>query len=190
MIPLLLLTAADPAPAELPAHARASADGRFVAVSTSWILPGPGFAVARVEVFDLAAPSVIFDVTVRDDAAGSSLERAEAAAWARASSTVAGLGPLTALPWRGGGAGCAAAVGVTEAPATAQECPEGVAGALPSLTVPVGARATPLAVAGCTWGWQVAGVVETQQGAVVLLGYTAPGMEGGTPRWEAAAVGR
>ena len=73
MLPLTLLLAMDePPPTEL-ATVSFSANGQYALVETRWVLDGPGFPVARVEVFALSTGKHVLDrqVELREGAASA-----------------------------------------------------------------------------------------------------------------------
>ncbi len=200
MIALALLLAAEaPPPTEL-VGVTGSADGHYAAVETRWVLDGPGFPVARIQVLDVTTGAVVEDTRVVTDPTNANigLEGVVLAVRLQARGTldrlkiVVPLGDMEcAAGGCGQGGGCAAEpfvrVALTEAPVSGETCPVGWEGTTPSVRLGSMQVATPIDRPACARAWRVASAYPNAGGAVLVLGYEVPGHEGPAPRFVAVA---
>lgn len=200
MIPLaLLLAAEEPPPTELVAVS-ASVDGKFASVETRWVLDGPGFPVARVQILDLATGAVVEDSRVVTDPTNASmgLDGVIAAARLQAKPTLDRLKiemVLSPIPCAASGcgsrSGCTGGVllpvEMSEASVEGETCPQGWQGTTPTVRLGGTVVSTPLDRPACARSWQAASAYVASGGAVLVLGYEVPGHEGPAPRFVAVA---
>ena len=195
----LLLAAEEPPPTEL-VSVSASADGKFAAVETRWVLDGPGFPVARVQILDLGSGAVMEDSRVTTDPTNASmgLDGVIAAAHLQAKPTLDRLKiavPLAPTPCAASGcgsrSGCAGGVlvpvAISEAGVEGETCPQGWEGTTPTVRLGQSVVSTPLERPACARGWHAAAAYVASGGSVLVLGYEIPGHEGPAPRFLAVA---
>ena len=199
MLPLALLLAMDePPPTEL-ASVSFAPDGKHALVETRWVLDGPGFPVARVEVFDLTTGKHALDkqVELREETASAGLVGATSAARSLFASQLAGYGLPGAAATAsgcadgecGGGAGCATGtdVVVTSAPATGETCPEAWKGEVPTVTVAGRLLSLDTPRIPCARHFVPDRLYSNGAAGVLILAYEMPGHEGPAPRFYALA---
>ena len=200
MSPLTLLLAfAEPLPTELVAVSF-SPEGTRALVETRWVLDGPGFPVARLEVFDLATGKHLLDerVELREAAAAAGLPGATAAAHEQYSSQLAsfGLPAAAATPGTcadgtcGRGAGCfdgGTPVEVATTVVSGETCPENWSGELPTVVVGGKSFAIDAERVPCARHFAAGALYTSGQSGVLILNYEMPGNEGPAPRFFAMA---
>lgn len=195
----LLLAAEEPPPTELVAVS-ASVNGEFAAVETRWVLDGPGFPVARVQILNLATGAVVEDSRVVTDPTNASigLDGVIAAARLQAKPTLDRLKIEVVLsPVPCAAAGCGSRAGCTggvlvpveiaEARVEGETCPQGWEGTMPTVVLGKTPVTTPLDRPACARGWHAASAFVASGGAVLVLGYEVPGHEGPASRFVAVA---
>lgn len=200
MLPLTLLLAMDePPPTEL-ATVSFSANGQYALVETRWVLDGPGFPVARVEVFALSTGKHVLDrqVELREGAASAGPIGATAQAREQYSAELAAFG----LPGGeavaagcegnrcGGSAGCTPGgtkVLVATTPANGEICPEQWQGEV--ATVSVNGRVANIDAprTSCSRAFAATNLYSIGSAGVLILSYEMPGHEGPATRFVALA---
>lgn len=200
MLPLTLLLAMDePPPTELAAVSF-SPNGRYALVETRWVLDGPGFPVARAEVFDLTTGKHVLDkqVELREHAASAGLTGATAAAREQLAAELAPLG-LPGTPavsagcadgHCGGGSGCAPGgtpVGVATTPAAGEVCPENWQGEVPMVTINGRTATIDAPRISCSRAFTADNLFAVGTAGVLILSYEMPGHEGAATRFVAIA---
>lgn len=200
MLPLTLLLAMDePPPTELAAVSF-SENGKYALVETRWVLDGPGFPVARVEVFDLSTGRHALDeqVELREHAASAGPIGATVAARAQYSTQLATFG----LPGTdavaagcdggrcGGSSGCSPGgtkVSVITTPATGEICPENWMGEVPTVSINGRVANIDAPRISCSRGFAANNLFSVGSTGVLILSYEMPGHEGPATRFFALA---